>query len=445
MYRLLDPAWQAVDANGNPYSGAKLFVYTAGSSTKETAYQDAAGSVAHSNPITLNSAGRLPDSTDLYVTTGTKKLVLAPSTDSDPPAAAIWSRDNLTAINDITTASAASEWVASGLTPTYVGATSFTLAGDQRTEFHVGRRIQTTNSGGTIYSTITASSYSAPDTTVTVRNDSGTLDSGLSAVSYGILRRSNPSSPAVIPLREGTAVASASTLTPTLDGHFFHVTGTTTITAIDSSAPTPLFLVFDGALTITHNATSMILPGGMDILTAADDCAVFVHEGGSNWRCLGFLPRAVTSATQATTSGTTKDFTIPPWATQITVTVVGLSTNGSTNVPQVQLGDAGGIETSGYLSSVYAGGTPTAGTGGFRFAEAFAAATVLHGALTLTRHGTDGLTWVAAGLFAASNSPSNIQVAGSKTLSERLTTVRLTLTGTPTDAFDAGSVAVRYS
>jgi hypothetical protein len=57
----------------------------------------------------------------------------------------------------------------------------FTLVGDQTTTFTVGRRLKTTNSGGTVYSTITASVFAAV-TTVTVVNDSSSLDAGLSAV-----------------------------------------------------------------------------------------------------------------------------------------------------------------------------------------------------------------------------------------------------------------------
>jgi hypothetical protein len=63
----------------------------------------------------------------------------------------------------------------------------------RRPDLHVpqGRRLKTTNSGGTIYSTITNSVFGAL-TTVTVVNDSGTLDSGLSAFCLGqrtLLRR----------------------------------------------------------------------------------------------------------------------------------------------------------------------------------------------------------------------------------------------------------------
>ena len=87
-----------------------------------------------------------------------------------------------------------SQWTQSGLTPTYIGATSFSLVGDQTANFQVGRRIKTTNTGGTIYSTISASVFSSV-TTVTVVNDSGTLDSGLSAVSYSLLSVVNPAIP----------------------------------------------------------------------------------------------------------------------------------------------------------------------------------------------------------------------------------------------------------
>lgn len=64
------------------------------------------------------------------------------------------------------------------------------------------------------------------------------------------------------------------------------ITGSTTITAFDSiAAGTPRWLRFAGALTLTHNATSLILPGGANIVTAAGDTALFVSEGSGNWRC----------------------------------------------------------------------------------------------------------------------------------------------------------------
>jgi hypothetical protein len=69
-------------------------------------------------------------------------------------------------------------------------------------------------------------------------------------------------------------------------GNTVHITGTTTITSFGTAAAgVERKVVFDGALTLTHNATSLILPTGANITTAAGDAAVFVSEGSGNWRC----------------------------------------------------------------------------------------------------------------------------------------------------------------
>ena len=70
------------------------------------------------------------------------------------------------------------------------------------------------------------------------------------------------------------------------------VTGTTTVTALGSTAVTtnPNYLVrFAGALTLTHHATALILPGGKSILTTALDHALLQYLGGGNWRCLAYF------------------------------------------------------------------------------------------------------------------------------------------------------------
>jgi hypothetical protein len=182
---------QYCDGNGAPYAGAKLFTYAAGSSTKQNTYTTSAGSVANSNPIVLDANGRVPSA--VWGTVGqTYKLLLAPSTDTDPPVSPIWTIDNVAPINDTT--SAIDQWVA-GPAPTYISAASFSLVGDQTSTFHIGRRLKTTNTGGTVYSTISDSSFAASATTVKVLNDSGSLDSGLSAVSYGLLSGTNTALP----------------------------------------------------------------------------------------------------------------------------------------------------------------------------------------------------------------------------------------------------------
>lgn len=217
VYRLIDAGRQYLDDNGDPLSGGQLFTYVAGSSTKKTTYQESSGTTPHANPIVLDAAGRLP--APVWGTTGPYKLVLAPSTDTDPPASPEWTEDDVSGIND-TASSSIDQWVASGFTPTYVSATSLTVVGDQTSILHLGRRIKTTNNGGTRYSRITGASYSAPNTTLDIVNDSGSLDAGLSELSYGLLSASNPSIPNLTAAVGGTWVAietQTASASPTLD------------------------------------------------------------------------------------------------------------------------------------------------------------------------------------------------------------------------------------
>ncbi len=209
-FRLTEPGRQYFDDNGDPANGYQLFVYIAGTTTKATAYKDNAGAASHTNPIILGSDGKIPGN-EMWVLTGSYKLVLATAADTDPPSSGETLGDNLLGVNDVGSSSV-SEWVASGITPTRTSNTTFTMTGDQTTVFHVGRRLQFTDSS-TLYGTISASTYSAPDTTVTVTMDSGSLSASLFAVAYGIVSYVNPS---IVPngvelIASGTASA-ASTL-----------------------------------------------------------------------------------------------------------------------------------------------------------------------------------------------------------------------------------------
>lgn len=44
-----------------------------------------------------------------------------------------------------------------------------------------------------------------------------------------------------------------------------------------------------GILTITHNATTLIMPNaGNNVITAAGDVFVFRHLGSGSWKCVGY-------------------------------------------------------------------------------------------------------------------------------------------------------------
>ncbi|MCC7254216.1 DUF2793 domain-containing protein [Hyphomicrobium sp.] len=66
------------------------------------------------------------------------------------------------------------------------------------------------------------------------------------------------------------------------------ITGTTTITSLGTVPNELRFVCFAGALTLTHNGTSLILPGGANIAAAAGDTATFASDASGNWRCLDY-------------------------------------------------------------------------------------------------------------------------------------------------------------
>ena len=89
---------------------------------------------------------------------------------------------------------------------------------------------------------------------------------------------------------KGTDISAGATLTLPIRGNYFHVTGTgQTITAIsERNEGQQVTFQFNGANTLTHNATSLILPGGANITTVAGDAAIMVSEGSGNWRCVSY-------------------------------------------------------------------------------------------------------------------------------------------------------------
>lgn len=150
----------------------------------------------------------------------------------------------------------------------------------------------------------------------------------------------------------------------------------------------------------------------------------------------------VAGTAQATTSGTAFDFTsIPSWVKRITVMFNGVSLSG-TDFLLVQIGDSGGIETTGYTATsgrfIY-----TNATGGDNSTSGYPIS-------------TDGATETFSGHLVISNISGNIWVSshsggstdvtivggGTKTLSSTLDRIRITRSGT--DTFDAGSVNIMY-
>jgi hypothetical protein len=86
---------------------------------------------------------------------------------------------------------------------------------------------------------------------------------------------------------QDTIASAATTDLGSKEAGYLSISGTTTITSFGTvSAGIRKYIKFDGALTLTHNGTSLILPTAANITTVAGDVALMESLGSGNWRCL---------------------------------------------------------------------------------------------------------------------------------------------------------------
>jgi len=256
-------------------SGHKIFTYAAGSSTPLATFTDSTGATPQSNPIILNSLG-LPTNGQIWITSGLAyKFVWTDA--NDVPI------DDVDDITGVTGAASVSQWVASGLTPTYISTTSFTLAGDQTSEFEVGRRLQFTTTGGTVYGTIFTSAYGAL-TTVTMTMDPGqVLDSGLSAVNFSILTADPLSVPATIARAGANADITSLSGVTTING--VPVGWAPKRQTILAAAAAPLVIGTGLAVNLAATAAPyrLSIPAGMGTYGAIDYPGNITVDAASFW------------------------------------------------------------------------------------------------------------------------------------------------------------------
>ncbi len=87
-------------------------------------------------------------------------------------------------------------------------------------------------------------------------------------------------------LTKGADVTAATDLLVNIDGNIFDVTGATTIaTVATKGVGTHIILQFDSTPQITHHATNLILPGGLNITAAAGDIMGLYEYASADWRC----------------------------------------------------------------------------------------------------------------------------------------------------------------
>lgn len=177
---------QFFDSNGNPAAGGSVYTWQAGTvNTAKATYTNSTGLVENSNPVTLDSNGMA----NIWLS-GYYHIQVY-----DALGNVIADVDNVSSMPN--TNATQSEWVSQNIVLTYSDANNFTTPGTLTSTFPVGQRVKATVSAGTIYGTVSNSTAGGSPvvTTVTVTWDSGSLDSGLSAVWTGIINVNNTSFP----------------------------------------------------------------------------------------------------------------------------------------------------------------------------------------------------------------------------------------------------------
>lgn len=227
--------------DGKPAAGYQLFVYVSRSSTKQSIYADKDGIAKHTNPIILGVDGFPPS--PLYIDTALSyKFVLAVEFDEDPPTSPVKTIDEVSVGLEATTITTP-EW-SIGTTPTYINATTFQIAGDQRSTYHAGRRLKLLSNAGILYGSVQSNSFST-NTNVVVLLDSGSLDNTLSSVYFGFLSASGSAWPGGYNNGLGTTFTGTVTITPTSSFNLLPVASIILTGA--SSLPPQGYLLCNGA------------------------------------------------------------------------------------------------------------------------------------------------------------------------------------------------------
>lgn len=102
--------------SGSVLTGGKLYTYAAGTTTPQATYTTSSGSIAWTNPIVLDAAGRVPNSGEIWLTSGSNyKFVLKDAND-----VLIATYDNITGINSL-------DAIQTPYTPPFTGSATTTV------------------------------------------------------------------------------------------------------------------------------------------------------------------------------------------------------------------------------------------------------------------------------------------------------------------------------
>ena len=162
---------------------------------------------------------------------------------------------------------------------------------------------------------------------------------------------------------EATVASAATADIGAANRNRIQITGTTTITSFGTTANCLKVVRFAGVLTLTHNGTSLILPGAANRTTAAGDVGIYMSDASGNWREIsyatasgpnGLVKLATLTASNSASLADTTSLTGAYKNYLIVVTNVLPATNGTTLLMQFSTNGGSSYDSgANYTNSTY--------------------------------------------------------------------------------------------
>jgi hypothetical protein len=358
---LAAPAWAAtilplaettfLDQNGAPLAGGQVYFFVPNTLTPKATYQNSAGSVSNTNPVTLDGSGRAI----IYGAGQYRQQVF------DVNGNLIW--DQLTAD---TSGGATFSWAgtsAGTASAQTLSAPNFTSGDGQQIGFIAGF----SNSGPLTVVVNGGSPISVIQASATGPQALGSVIAGNQYfISYSATNGNFQidTLPAQAILPSSPIVAAATTDLGTLASHNANITGSTTITSFGSSASITsqfYFVTFAASPQITASA-SILTPGGTNIQAAPGQSAFLAYLGNGIWQVVSVTGASFAAPQTTVLTAGAGTYTTPtvngarPLYLEVT-DMCGAGSGGGGSGPTAGLGTAGGATTFG-TSLLTANGAP---------------------------------------------------------------------------------------
>jgi hypothetical protein len=288
---LLTP--QFFSNQGQPLVGGQLFSYQAGTNTPQATYTDSTGGTPNSNPVILNARGEPPSGVWIPPNTAYKFVL------EDASGKIIWTRDQVTSSQLITLFGGTDTGAANAYVLTFTA--SFSSYSTNPVIYWVPSNNNTGNSTLNVNGIGVVGIYNPNGTQLGANqivagqitgviyqtNIANSGNSGFVLISVG-----NFTGATIGTFGPETAIASAVTTDlGSAAAHVVQITGTNTITSFGSSASlsAPIYIVrFVGALMLTYNSSSLILPASSNITTSPGDSLIAQYLGSGSWKVLAY-------------------------------------------------------------------------------------------------------------------------------------------------------------